>query len=311
MNSNRGIAGAQPATIKPQDGTVLPVGELMERIIAAGDVSQLSPSDRAHYLVRVAESAGLNPLSQPFDLIPGPGGKLKLYPNKSATDQLRKIYRLNTITRSAQAINGTYVVTVEVSDGRRSESNIGAVTIEGLKGEALANALMKCHTKAKRRATLDWCGLGVLDEAEVGDLRDLGFVRPQADVEAVVVQDALSELDSGPVEWDDPTTDDRVADEATGEITARPLNLNDDIKRLRESLGWEASDVIDEARRHDPNIKLKTQEGKQRMVDVLQGYVDAVENDDGEAQQGILEHGSIFDAESRPSGEPGLDRNTA
>jgi hypothetical protein len=154
MNTNRGTAGGQLATIKPQDGAVLPVGELMERILAAGDVAALSAGDRAHYLIRVAESAGLNPLSQPFDLIPGPGGKLKLYPNKSATDQLRKMYRLRTIMRGArEEPKGIYVVEVEVTDGIRTETNIGAVPIAGLQGEALANAMMKAHTKAKRRGS--------------------------------------------------------------------------------------------------------------------------------------------------------------
>jgi hypothetical protein len=35
-----------------------------------------------------------------------------------------------------------------------------------LKGDAYANAIMKAETKAKRRATLDLLGLGILDETE-------------------------------------------------------------------------------------------------------------------------------------------------
>jgi hypothetical protein len=46
----------------------------------------------------------------------------------------------------------------------------GAVSVQGLKGEALANALMKAETKAKRRATLSICGLGFLDETEIEDI---------------------------------------------------------------------------------------------------------------------------------------------
>ena len=41
------------------------------------------------------------------------------------------------------------------------------VPIEGLRGEALSNAMMKATTKAKRRVTLSLCGLGMLDETEV------------------------------------------------------------------------------------------------------------------------------------------------
>ena len=54
-------------------------------------------------------------------------------------------------------------------DGRYTES-IGAVNIANLRGEALANALMKCETKAKRRATLDLLGLGMLDETETDSI---------------------------------------------------------------------------------------------------------------------------------------------
>jgi hypothetical protein len=51
-------------------------------------------------------------------------------------------------------------------DGRVDES-IGALPIDKLQGEARANALMKCETKAKRRVTLSICGLGMLDESEI------------------------------------------------------------------------------------------------------------------------------------------------
>lgn len=161
---------AQIAELKPQ-GDVLPIGELMERIIAVGDISQLEPADRAHYLVRVAESAGLNPLTRPFDIIKGQGGGMVLYANKGATDQLRKLYGLTDRVVSQVTEHGIRVVTVEVSDGARTATNIGAVPVENLKGEALANALMKAITKAKRRATLDWCGLGLLDESEIEGMR--------------------------------------------------------------------------------------------------------------------------------------------
>jgi hypothetical protein len=51
-------------------------------------------------------------------------------------------------------------------DGRTTES-IGAVSIGNMKGDSLCNAMMKAETKAKRRATLDLLGLGMLDESEI------------------------------------------------------------------------------------------------------------------------------------------------
>jgi DNA-directed RNA polymerase beta' subunit len=65
-------------------------------------------------------------------------------------------------------LEDVYIVTAKATapDGRTDES-IGAVNIGGLKGDALANALMKAETKAKRRVTLSICGLGWSDETEV------------------------------------------------------------------------------------------------------------------------------------------------
>src|SRR5690606_36178675 len=69
--------------------------------------------------------------------------------------------------------NGSYVVTARARDKHgRTDEAIGAVSIAGLKGDALANAIMKCETKAKRRVTLSICGLGWLDETEVATVPD-------------------------------------------------------------------------------------------------------------------------------------------
>jgi hypothetical protein len=61
-----------------------------------------------------------------------------------------------------------YIVTSRAKDrtGREDEST-GAVALGTLKADALANALMKAETKAKRRVTLSIAGLGWLDETEV------------------------------------------------------------------------------------------------------------------------------------------------
>jgi len=61
-----------------------------------------------------------------------------------------------------------YTVRVKVANSEgRMDIATGAVSIKGLQGENLANAYLKCETKAKRRATLSICGLGFLDETEV------------------------------------------------------------------------------------------------------------------------------------------------
>jgi hypothetical protein len=52
------------------------------------------------------------------------------------------------------------------------DSSIGAVSVDGLKGDDLANAMMKAETKSKRRVTLSICGLGMLDETEIETIKE-------------------------------------------------------------------------------------------------------------------------------------------
>lgn len=151
--------------------------EVVERVILGGDLSKLQPTERMEYYRQVCESLALNPLTQPFAYITL-NGKLTLYARKDATEQLRKRDEISVIIVSRELTDGVYVVTARATTptGRTDES-IGAVSIEGLKGEAKANAMMKCETKAKRRVTLSICGLGMLDETEVSSVPDARVVQ--------------------------------------------------------------------------------------------------------------------------------------
>ena len=142
-------------------------GEIMESVIVRGDLALLQPEERARYYSTVCSSVGLNPLTKPFEYITL-NGKLTLYARKDATDQLRSLRGVSVAIVSRERIDDVYVVTARATmpDGRVDES-IGAVWLGKITGEALANALMKAETKAKRRVTLSICGLGMLDETEV------------------------------------------------------------------------------------------------------------------------------------------------
>jgi hypothetical protein len=139
----------------------------IETALIKNDLSQLNDEERLSYYNNLCDSLGLNKLSQPFGYI-SLNGKLCLYAKKDCTDQLRKIYNVSVVITSRQKEDGLYTVTARAKtpDNREDES-LGAVTILNLKGDQLANALMKCETKAKRRVTLSICGLGLLDEAEI------------------------------------------------------------------------------------------------------------------------------------------------
>jgi hypothetical protein len=149
------------------DLTPIKAADIIEAVIAKGDIAQLSPQERAKYYVRVCDSVGLNPMTRPFEYITL-NGKLTLYARKDCTDQLRSIYGVSVCDLAETERDGVFIVTAKVENARgRKDAAKGAVSISGLKGEALANALMKAETKAKRRATLSICGLGFLDETEV------------------------------------------------------------------------------------------------------------------------------------------------
>ena len=180
---------------------------IANQLILQGDLSKLSAGDKVRYYNGYCERMGLDPFTKPFDIL-RLNGKEVLYCTRSGTQQLNKLHKVSHLitSRDTNAEAGVYIVTSKASlpDGRCTES-IGAVNIAGLKGEAYANAIMKAETKAKRRATLDLLGLGVLDESEaesipnasVGALQTMVEALPQMEVEAVEVIEEDAELSIG------------------------------------------------------------------------------------------------------------------
>lgn len=143
---------------------------IIEEVVVSGDLAKLNPAQRVQYYNRVCESLGLNPFTKPFDYITL-NGKLTLYARKDATEQLRRIQRISITGLDAKLVDDLYIVnaTAMTPDGRIDQAT-GAVSVNGLKGESKANAIMKAETKAKRRVTLSICGLGWTDESEVDSI---------------------------------------------------------------------------------------------------------------------------------------------
>lgn len=160
--------------------------QVLESVLVRGDLSQLSEPQRLIYLNKVCESVGLNPLTRPFEYIKL-NGKLTLYAKRDATDQLRRIHNVSIRITAREKIEDVFQVTAQaLTTDDRSDESIGAVAITGLKGDALANALMKAETKAKRRVTLSICGLGILDETELETIHDKQpIVRPEMTAESL------------------------------------------------------------------------------------------------------------------------------
>jgi hypothetical protein len=150
--------------------------ETMEKVLILGDLKALTPLERVSYYDSVCKSLGLNPLTRPFDYL-NLNGKILLYAKRECTEQLRRIHGVNLTIKAREAVEGCYVVTAAATlpNGRQDES-IGAVPIEGLKGESRSNAMMRAETKAKRRVTLSICGLTFLDESEIDSVRGASHV---------------------------------------------------------------------------------------------------------------------------------------
>lgn len=160
---------------------------IANQLILQGDLSKLSGNDKVRYYNGYCERMGLDPFTKPFDIL-RLNGKEVLYCTRSGTQQLNKLHKVSHLitSRDTNAEAGVYIVTSKASlpDGRCTES-LGAVNIAGLKGEAYANAIMKAETKAKRRATLDLLGLGVLDESEAESIPNASTVALNTMIQAL------------------------------------------------------------------------------------------------------------------------------
>ena len=133
----------------------------IEQALSIGDLSKMPAHVRVAYYLSACHSLGLNPFTRPLIAMKTQSGEMHLYATAACAEQLRKRDRISMRVKERLKEDGLYIVTVEAStpDGRVEESQ-GIVEITNLKGQALATALMRCETKAKRRATMAICGMG-------------------------------------------------------------------------------------------------------------------------------------------------------
>ena len=141
--------------------------ELISNLVLNGDISKMSNEMKVQYYNQLCHSLNLNPVTKPFQIIAFQG-KTILYATKDCTEQLRKINKVSIVELNQDLKEGLCISKCKVQDkDNRYDIATGVVNISGLKGGDLANAIMKSETKAKRRATLSICGLGILDESEL------------------------------------------------------------------------------------------------------------------------------------------------
>jgi hypothetical protein len=182
----------------------------LEMAIGQGDFSSLSPADRLRYLNATCLAVKLNPLTLPLRIMKLDGRDV-IYATAECAAQLSHRDKVSIKKLSEKYERGCYSVTVQATtpDGRTYE-DVGIVpmiypdrTVEWRNGQKTyiahpkagkefegvdwANAVMKAHTKASRRAILRICSLGIPDETELED--DM----PRAQVSAVATVNAAIE----------------------------------------------------------------------------------------------------------------------
>lgn len=139
----------------------------MHRAGAANkDTKSLSQGEREAALAGLSRALGLNPLTNAVRFIALQGGEA-LYVTRQGTDQIAARLRINRETivgPEIRDIAGVKMVFCQVrarEPGPDGRSDVATATLP-LKDPS--NDLMKCETKAKRRAVLSLVGLGLLTE---------------------------------------------------------------------------------------------------------------------------------------------------
>ncbi len=159
--------------------------ELISQLVLQGDVSKMTDAMKVQYYNQLCHSLNLNPVTRPFQIIAFQGKQI-LYATKDATEQLRKLNGVSVVELNQEIKDGLCISKCKVQDSSNRFDIATGVTsltkeethwengkairtgkIINLSSEEKANAIMKSETKAKRRATLSICGLGMLDESEL------------------------------------------------------------------------------------------------------------------------------------------------
>lgn len=181
------VAGAAPKPVSKEQAEQ-DLWKLMEKLVVTGDLNDLEPKDRVLYYHKMCASLGLNPLTRPFEYIVL-DKKLTLYARATAAEQLResKNISINRVEVYQEGLLITAIAYGSQPNGRTDTSravlNLEKYDGKGwqpLRGQELANAMMKVETKAKRRLTLSMSGLNIVDESELDSIRGLEFAHVNA-----------------------------------------------------------------------------------------------------------------------------------
>lgn len=136
-------------------------------IIKTGDLGRLNDQQQLQYYVYECRRIGLDPASRPFAWIKL-NGKLVLYADRRCGDMLSTKHGYSTEILEGPCLKKfgdasvLYCRVKATMQNGRSVEDIGTLPVSDI-----VNGLMKCLSKAVRRATLRLAGWGGLDESEL------------------------------------------------------------------------------------------------------------------------------------------------
>lgn len=166
--------------------------QIVEKIVSTGNLYDLTSKQRFEYYNQLCKFLGINPATMPFRFFENKTSKgpvLSLYLTKGGAEQLREkrqisIHSINRIKEEYEE-GYLHIMTVDgycIDTGRKDIATAaifidknpkdfkGAFLGSAAKGEYISNCLMKLETKAKRRLTLSFSGLGIPDESEIDSI---------------------------------------------------------------------------------------------------------------------------------------------
>lgn len=150
----------------------------LAEVFVSNNLASLNDQEKTEYYLHVCESMGLNPSTRPLEFM-NIKGRTILYATKNCAEQLRKNNGVSVEIVSKEIKGEIFIVEVKATDKTgRTDSDVGIVTIANLRGDDLANAIMKGVTKAKNRVTFSICSKGLLDETETDTIQGAVKVPP-------------------------------------------------------------------------------------------------------------------------------------
>lgn len=209
-----------------------------------GDISGMTAAQQVQYYCELARAMGLNPLFKPFDALNLQGKKV-LYANRGATDALARAQNVRrecvseprvvslpspTGTGEVKVIMCRYRATLP--NGRAEERTATTLYRDP------ANDLMKCETKAARRATLAVLGIGVLDESELDSIPGASLpTQAMAEAASLYLATAVERVLSHPVLCDETAPKEARQAAWNAEVQAFSSISGEPVKSAYATLG--------------------------------------------------------------------------